>query len=40
VINASLKEPNPQAGPFQVGITALSFSTVVTQAAPVVASAR
>jgi hypothetical protein len=40
VITVSLREPGTRATPMLPGITALSFSTVVPKAAPVVASAQ
>jgi hypothetical protein len=40
VITVSLREPGAQATPMLPGITALTFSTVVPKAAPVVASAQ
>lgn len=40
IISVSLREANQKATPFQPGILALHFSTVVPKAAPTVASSR
>jgi hypothetical protein len=40
VITVSLREAGEGAAPVLMGVTALSFSTVVSEAAPVVASAQ